>query len=69
MTPEWHYTVTYHKFEGASIDEWHDLQTDMDQMAMDGWEMVNAAWKPGTAAANPLATIFWRKRVGSSADE
>lgn len=67
MTPEWQYTVTYRKFEPSA--DWDGLQTDMDQQAMEGWEMVNACWMPGSSQANMLSTIFWRKRVGSPDEE
>jgi hypothetical protein len=66
MTPEWQYTVTYRKFESMEVSkDFEGLQTDMDQMAIDGWEMVNACWKPGTEGTNMLAAAFWRRRVGA----
>jgi hypothetical protein len=62
MNPEWRYTVTCRKFDPRP--DWDGLQTDMDQMALRGWEMVNGSWYPGGPAAAMMAAVFWRKRVG-----
>jgi hypothetical protein len=68
VTPQWQYTVTYRKFEPK--DDWDGLQADMDLQAMDGWEMVNACWKPASSKTNMMATIFWRRCVpATSTDE
>ena len=66
MTPEWEYTVTYRKFDPTP--DWDGLQTDMREMAIGGWEMVNGSWYPGGPQANMMTAIFWRKRVGPTSN-